>query len=140
MAMYAYRTGSVVGPEQQSARGSEATLVASGDLRATANWAGWQGPFELDARLTEKLSREGVEFRCAHPYDPEVGHRFVPGRQMGGDGFREIERFGRRLRARREVTGYGLAGFFVGHLERSVATGRAFARRVDGRVASQGAA
>lgn len=72
-------------------RPREAVLVASGDLRATANRAGWPAQVELESRLTEAFAREGVELRRAHPYDPAVEHGFVSSQRMGMDVFREID-------------------------------------------------
>ena len=72
-------------------RPSEAILVASGDLRATANRAGWPAQVELEARLTEAFAREGVELKRGHPYDPAVEHGFVSSQRQGMDVFRGID-------------------------------------------------
>ncbi len=72
-------------------RTREAVLVASGDLRATANRAGWPAQVELEAHLIEAFAREGVQLRRAHPYDPVAEHGFVSSQRMGMDVFREID-------------------------------------------------
>jgi hypothetical protein len=77
--------------EPAAERPKGAVLVSSGDLRATANRAGWPAQVELEARLTAAFARQGVELRRAHPYDPVVEHGFVSSQRMGMDVFREID-------------------------------------------------
>jgi hypothetical protein len=69
----------------------EAFLVASGDLRQTANRAGWPAQAELEAHLREAFGREGVALRRAHLFDPTVGHGFISSQRMGMDVFRTID-------------------------------------------------
>ncbi len=74
-----------------SVRPTEAVLVASGDLRATANRAGWPAQAELEAHLREAFAREGIALRRGHLYDPAVQHGFISSQRMGMDVFGGID-------------------------------------------------
>ena len=65
-------------------------LVASGDLRPSANRTCWETQADMEARLTDALGREGVGVQRAHPFDPDKGHGFIDSQRMGMNIFREI--------------------------------------------------
>jgi hypothetical protein len=69
-----------------------AYLVASGDLRVTANRDGWPAQEAMERDLTAALRDEGVEVVRAHPFDPEAGHGFIASQRMGMDVFARIPR------------------------------------------------
>ncbi len=69
----------------------EAVLVASGDLRQTANRAGWPAQVELETSLREAFALEGVSLRRAHAYDPANEHGFISSQRMGMDVFETID-------------------------------------------------
>ncbi len=48
----------------------EAILVASGDLRLSANQACWPAQEEMERHLVAAFAAEGVTVRRGHPYDP----------------------------------------------------------------------
>ena len=68
----------------------EVVLVASGDLRHTANRAGWPAQQRLEADIAGALAEHGVRVRRAHEYDPAVGHGFIWNQRMGMDVFAGI--------------------------------------------------
>jgi hypothetical protein len=76
--------------EPAPAAPDEVVLVASGDLRHTANRAGWPAQQRLEADLAAALAEEGIRVRRAHGYDPEVGHGFIWNQRMGMDVFSTV--------------------------------------------------
>jgi hypothetical protein len=70
----------------------QALLVASGDLRAAANRAGWPAQAAMERDLAAAFATEGVELRRAHPFDPDEGHGFISSQRMGMDVFAGIPR------------------------------------------------
>lgn len=77
--------GSARTPRDRVGAIARAYLVASGDLRASANVACWPAQAEMEARLTEAFAREGVEVVRAHPFDDRAGHGFLSSQRMGMD-------------------------------------------------------
>ncbi|HET6413374.1 MAG TPA: hypothetical protein VFG53_15045 [Anaeromyxobacter sp.] len=67
-------------------------LVASGDLRLSANRACQAAQAALEEKFVAACAREGVKVKRAHPYDPEKGHGFIDSQKMGIKVFREIPR------------------------------------------------
>ena len=72
--------------------GAEVALVASGDLRETANRLGWPAQAELEANVTEAFARHGARVRRAHPVDESRGHGFISSQRMGMRAFESIDR------------------------------------------------
>jgi hypothetical protein len=68
----------------------EVVLVASGDLRHSANRTGWAAQQKLEADLATALAAEGIRVRRGHDFDPEVGHGFIWNQRMGMDVFAGI--------------------------------------------------
>ena len=76
-------------------RTSESTLrqvflVASGDLRLSANRECWPAQADMEQRVVEAFAREGVEVKRAHPYNEREGHGFISSQRMGMDVFKDI--------------------------------------------------
>jgi hypothetical protein len=69
---------------------NEVVLVASGDLRHSANVAGWPAQQELEDHITAALAEEGWTVRRGHAFDSEVGHGFIWNQRMGMDVFAGI--------------------------------------------------
>jgi len=67
-------------------------LVASGDLRLSANRECWPAQRKMEDRVREVFEREGYHVMRGHPYDPELGHGFIWNQRMGMDVFKEIPR------------------------------------------------
>ncbi|CAN5542309.1 hypothetical protein BH24CHL9_BH24CHL9_15090 [soil metagenome] len=77
-------------PEPAPVAPDEVVLVASGDLRHTANRAGWPAQQQLEADLAAALAGEGIRVLRANAYDDAVGHGFIWNQRMGMDVFATI--------------------------------------------------
>jgi hypothetical protein len=62
-------------------------LVASGDLRQSANEQCWPEQARMEAKLTEVLAGLGGRLIRAHPYKPEVRHGFIASQREGMEVF-----------------------------------------------------
>jgi len=69
----------------------EVYLVASGDLRQSANKVCWQAQSEVERKVTEAFAAEGIRIHRAHPFDPELGHGFIYNQRMGMDVFMNVD-------------------------------------------------
>lgn len=67
-----------------------AYLIASGDLRESANTAGWPVQAAMEADVTAALSELGWHVIRAHDVDPETGHGFISSQRMGLEVFKRI--------------------------------------------------
>lgn len=70
---------------------NEVVLVASGDLRLSANQKCWPAQEDMERRIGEALAREGWTVRRAHDYDPVLQHGFIWNQRMGMDVFQSID-------------------------------------------------
>jgi hypothetical protein len=69
---------------------SEIILIASGDLRPSANRNCWPAQQRAEEAVTAAIGREGREIRRGHPYDAEKGHGFIDSQKYGMEIFRQI--------------------------------------------------
>jgi len=67
-----------------------AYLIASGDLRESANVAGWPTQLELEAGVTRVLEELGWSVIRANDVDPATGHGFISSQRMGLEVFTRI--------------------------------------------------
>lgn len=67
-----------------------AYLIASGDLRESANVAGWQTQAELEAGVTSVLRSLGWSVVRPFEVDPAKGHGFIRSQRMGMEVFKNI--------------------------------------------------
>lgn len=67
-----------------------AYLISSGDLRESANVAGWPAQVELEAAVTRVLGDLGWSVIRANDVDPATGHGFISSQRMGMDVFKSI--------------------------------------------------
>ncbi|GAA0986229.1 L-fucose/L-arabinose isomerase family protein [Acrocarpospora macrocephala] len=67
-----------------------AYLIASGDLRPTANLAGWPTQVRMEADLTAAFAELGWAVLRANPVDPATGHGFISSQRMGLEVFKNI--------------------------------------------------
>lgn len=65
-------------------------LVASGDLRLSANQLCWEAQHSMEQQLTAALAKAGWTVQRAHPYDPVKKHGFIDSQKMGIEVFRNI--------------------------------------------------
>jgi hypothetical protein len=68
----------------------EVLLIASGDLRQSANKVCWAAQSEMEKQLTEALRPEGFTLRPADPYREDLKHGFLYNQRMGMDVFMKI--------------------------------------------------
>lgn len=77
-------------PQPQPVGPNEAILVASGDLRLSANQNCWPAQEAMERKLVAAFAREGMTVRRGHPYDPVEKHGFISSQRMGMDIFKNI--------------------------------------------------
>jgi hypothetical protein len=65
-------------------------LVASGDLRLSANQNCWAAQQAMEEQLTAALAKQGWTVKRAHPYDEAKQHGFIDSQKMGIEVFRKI--------------------------------------------------
>ncbi len=87
--MASYQVSESAAPVKIAA--NEAVLVASGDLRLSANQMCWPAQEDMEKRLTAAFAREGITIRRGHDYDPQLKHGFIWNQRMGMDIFRQID-------------------------------------------------
>jgi hypothetical protein len=91
--MSAYLIPTVSSPA--SVRPDEVLLIASGDLRQSANKVCWPAQAEAERKIAEVFQAEGVFVRRAHPCRADVGHGFIWNQRMGMDVFMNIDPYAR---------------------------------------------
>jgi hypothetical protein len=67
------------------------TLIASGDLRESANQTCWEKQAEMEAQLTDVVAKLGHELERAHVYNEARGHGFIGSQKEGMDVFSRID-------------------------------------------------
>ena len=65
-------------------------LVASGDLRLSANQVCWPAQSAMEESIGKALAAEGWSVKRAHPYDPQQKHGFINSQHRGIEVFRDI--------------------------------------------------
>ena len=70
---------------------SEALLIASGDLRLSANQVCWAAQEAMEKQLIAAFANEGISVKRAHAYDPNEQHGFISSQRMGMDVFKHID-------------------------------------------------
>ena len=67
-----------------------AYLIASGDLRESANVAGWATQAQLESVIDKALTNNGWTVVRANEVDPATGHGFISSQRMGLEVFKTI--------------------------------------------------
>jgi len=70
---------------------NEAILVASGDLRLSANQMCWPAQEAMEQAIVAAFAREGITVKRGHPYDPVEKHGFISSQRMGMNVFKNID-------------------------------------------------
>ncbi len=65
-------------------------LIASGDLRLSANQVCWPAQKEVEAAVTAAIRKEGREVKRGHAEDPVKKHGFIDSQKYGMEVFRNI--------------------------------------------------
>ena len=71
-------------------------LVASGDLRDSANKVCWAAQQDMESKLEKALLDCGWKLKRAHDYDEKLEHGFIWNQRMGMDVFSRIPKNFRR--------------------------------------------
>jgi L-fucose isomerase-like protein len=87
--MSSYSVPEIVHPKPVAAR--EALLIASGDLRQSANKVCWAAQAAAEKKIVAAFAAEGITVRRAHPFREDVGHGFIWNQRMGMDVFMNID-------------------------------------------------
>src|SRR5437867_532056 len=58
-------------------------LIASGDLRLTANQTCWPAQEQMESALATAVESFGYQVVRAHPFRPEAGHGFIASQKEG---------------------------------------------------------
>ena len=69
-----------------------AILIASGDLRLSANQVCWPAQAEMEKKVIDAFAKEGMNIQRGHPYDETLKHGFIWSQRMGMDVFKRIPR------------------------------------------------
>ena len=69
---------------------NEAILVASGDLRLSANQTCWPAQAKMEQQVMAAFEKEGLHVLRGHPYDPDEKHGFISSQKMGMEVFQNI--------------------------------------------------
>ena len=77
--------------QMAKARKNEVYLVASGDLRLSANQECWAAQAEMEKALTDAVSACGHKLVRAHPYKPKEKHGFIASQREGMEVFAKID-------------------------------------------------
>jgi hypothetical protein len=70
---------------------NQVLLVASGDLRLSANQKCWPAQQAMEEALTHTVADAGWELVRAHPYKPAEQHGFIASQKEGMEIFRQID-------------------------------------------------
>ncbi|MEP6669865.1 MAG: fucose isomerase [Chthoniobacter sp.] len=68
-----------------------AYLIASGDLRLSANQVCWPAQQKMEAALAKAFAAQGWKIQRAHPIDRATGHGFINSQKMGMEVFRHLD-------------------------------------------------
>ena len=68
----------------------EIILIASGDLRISANQTCWPAQAQAEEAVTTAIRGYGRSVRRGHPYDPVQKHGFIHSQRHGIEVFRQI--------------------------------------------------
>ena len=69
---------------------NEIFLVASGDLRLSANQTCWPAQADMERQIVAAFNAEGFTVKRAHPYEEALKHGFIWNQRMGMDVFKSI--------------------------------------------------
>ncbi len=70
---------------------NQVQLIASGDLRLTANQVCWPAQVAMEKALVAALKAEGFSVVRAHPFNAKAKHGFIDSQKMGLEVFRNVD-------------------------------------------------
>ncbi len=78
-------------PKPNKVKKNQVLMVASGDLRLSANQVCWPAQQEMEQALARAVADAGYELVRAHPYKPQEQHGFIASQKEGMQVFAEID-------------------------------------------------
>ena len=72
-------------------RKKQVLLIASGDLRLSANQSCWAAQKEMEDSLAKIVAEAGYELVRAHPYKPDEKHGFIGSQKEGMEVFANVD-------------------------------------------------
>jgi len=78
-------------PKPKKVKHNQVLMVASGDLRLSANQVCWPTQAAMEEELAKAVAKCGFELVRAHPYKPEQGHGFISSQKEGMAVFANID-------------------------------------------------
>jgi len=78
-------------PSISKLKKKQVLLVASGDLRLSANRNCWPAQREMETALSNAVESAGYELIRAHAYDPETEHGFIASQRQGMEVFSQLD-------------------------------------------------
>lgn len=66
-------------------------LIASGDLRLSANQVTWPAQAEMEKQVVQAVEANGWSVKRAHPIDDQQQHGFISSQRQGIDVFRKLD-------------------------------------------------
>ncbi len=78
-------------PKPTKLKKHQVSLVASGDLRPSANQVCWPAQQEMEQALSRAVADAGYELVRAHPYKPDEQHGFIGSQKEGMQVFANID-------------------------------------------------
>lgn len=76
---------------QPKLKRNQVQLIASGDLRLSANQACWPAQQQMEQALTAAIQAEGGQVVRGHPYQPDQRHGFIGSQREGLEVFRHLD-------------------------------------------------
>lgn len=76
---------------RRAKRKSNVLLIASGDLRLSANRACWAAQEAMERQLGDAVKQLGYTLKRAHAYDAKAGHGFIASQHAGMEVFRKLD-------------------------------------------------
>lgn len=87
--MSGYAVPQLVPPKKLGPK--QVLLIASGDLRLSANQTCWPAQRDMEAKLTDAVAAMGYTLVRAHPFKEAERHGFIASQKEGMDVFRTID-------------------------------------------------
>ena len=76
--------------EPEAPKKNEVVLIASGDLRLSANRNCWGAQRDMEKQIVAAIKREGWKVRRGHPYKKAERHGFIDSQKEGMEVFKNI--------------------------------------------------
>jgi L-fucose isomerase-like protein len=72
-------------PKADKAKKKTVYLIANGDLRDSANQAGWPDQEKMEKAIKKAVEKRGYKIKRAHKFDNKLKHGFISSQKTGND-------------------------------------------------------